>query len=144
MPWRRALASVPHPSTVGAPGEPGIARLVPGIDGGFSAAATGAGPGSALFVEAPEGWAYEVGTPRQDGAGLVFPVKRVDHPAGADRPSAPLTLTLGRPGRRDRGFREALKRGDPAHQPCRRPGGVSHAPRGGPARLRCARRHMTL
>ena len=92
-----ALASVPRPSTVGAPGEPGIARLVPGTDGGFSAAATGAGPGSALFVEAPEGWAYEVGTPRQDGAGLVFPVKRVEHPAGADRPSAPLTLTLVAP-----------------------------------------------
>ena len=92
-----ALASVPRPSALGGPGTPAVAGLVPGADGGFSVTATGAGAGSALFVEAPEGWAYEVGTARQAGAETVFPVKRVERPAGADRLPGPLTVTLVAP-----------------------------------------------
>lgn len=92
-----ALAAVPRPSAVGASGTPAVAGVERDLDGGFAVAATGAEDGSALFVEAPEGWAYAVGAARRDGARAVFPVKRVEHPAGAERPPGPLTLTLVAP-----------------------------------------------
>ena len=92
-----ALASVPRPSAVGAPGTPAIAAVLPGAEGGFAVAATGAGAGSELFVEAPEGWAYETGTPTAEGARTVFPVKRVAAPSAAGASPSPLTLTLVTP-----------------------------------------------
>ena len=65
-----------------------------------------------LFIEAPDGWAYEAGAPVQRSATsaspasvgvpsgaqrLLFPVKRIDAPKGQLRPTAPVTLTLVTP-----------------------------------------------
>ena len=94
-----ALAAVPRPSALGGPGSPTIRAVTPDGAGGFTVAAAGAGPEGALFVEAPEGWAFAVGPARPDGADTLFPVKRVDHPKGIERLPGPVTLTLvGRDG----------------------------------------------
>lgn len=93
-----ALAAVPRPATVGAPGRPAVLAVTPdGTTGDFAVTATAAGSGATLFVEAPEGWAYEAGAGRAEGDTTLFPVKRLDHPKGVERPPAPLTLTLGTP-----------------------------------------------
>ncbi len=91
-----ALAAVPRPATVGAPGSPGILTVAPdGTAGDLAVTAAAAGSGATLFVEAPEGWAYEAGPSRAEGDVTVFPVKRLDHPKDAARPPGPLVLTLG-------------------------------------------------
>ena len=94
-----ALAAVPRPSALGGAGSPTIRAVTPDAAGGFTVAATGAGSDGALFVEAPEGWAFAVGPARPGGAETLFPVKRLDHPKGVERLPAPVTLTLvGRDG----------------------------------------------
>ncbi|WP_165359364.1 protein-disulfide reductase DsbD domain-containing protein [Lichenibacterium minor] len=92
-----ALSAVPRPGTVGGGGTPAVRGVEPAPDGGFRVTASGAGRGAALFVEAPEGWAYAAGTPVVAGGDAVFPVKRLDRPKGAEVPPAPLVLTLTAP-----------------------------------------------
>ena len=92
-----ALAAVPRPGTVGGGGTPAVRGVEPTPDGGFRVTASGAGRDAALFVEAPEGWAYAAGTPLVAGGDAVFPVKRLDRPKGAEVPPAPLVLTLTAP-----------------------------------------------
>ena len=94
---RSALTSVPRLSAVGSGGAPTVRSVAPGPAGGFIVTASGAGRDAALFVEAPEGWAYAVEVPEVAGGDVVFPVKRLDHPKGAEAPPAPLVLTLTAP-----------------------------------------------
>ena len=100
---REALAAVPRPAALGDDaGTPAILAVRPDGAGGFTvSAALGAGAGGGtLFVEAPEGWAYVAGAgaaPEADGRTL-FPVKRLEHPAGVESPPAPVLLTLVAPG----------------------------------------------
>ncbi len=94
---RDALAAVPRPAAVGAPGPvPAVlAVTAPGADGAFAVRAALPDTGGTLFVEAPEGWAYAAGPSAPDGPGrALFPVKRLDAPKGEARPASPLTLTL--------------------------------------------------
>ncbi len=92
-----AVAAVPRASSLGAAGPPSILAIAPQGDGGFTVTATGADATSVLFVEAPEGFAYEVGDGQATGAGTMFPVKRLDHPKGVEQPGAPVILTLSAP-----------------------------------------------
>lgn len=94
-----ALAAVPRAAVLGGAGSPAIRAVTPDGAGGFTVSAAGAGPDGALFVEAPEGWAFAVGPARPAGAETLFPVKRIDHPQGVERLPGPVTLTLaGRDG----------------------------------------------
>lgn len=99
---RAALAAVPRPSALGASGPPSIAAVRPDADGGFSVEVDVAEPatdGLTLFVEGPEGWAYGAGSPVGAGNGrAAFPVKLLEHPGGALRPTEPVVLTLVAPG----------------------------------------------
>ena len=94
---REALSDVPRPGTVGGGGAPAVRSVVPGPDGGFTVTTSGTGRDGSLFVEAPEGWAYAAGAPDVAGGAAVFPVKRLDHPKGAETPPAPVILTLTAP-----------------------------------------------
>ncbi len=89
-----ALAAVPRVSSLGAAGIPSIVGIVPRNDGGFAVTATGANVASVLFVEAPEGFAYEAGPGQATDAGTMFPVKRLDHPKEVEQPGSPVILTL--------------------------------------------------
>jgi hypothetical protein len=71
-----------------------VRSIAPAPDGGFVVTASGAGPEASLFVEAPEGWAYAAGAPAVAGSDIVFPVKRLDAPKGAEASPAQLVLTL--------------------------------------------------
>lgn len=99
---RDALAAVPRASALGASGPPSIAAVRADADGGFSVEVDIAEPapdGLTLFVEGPEGWAYGPGVPVGVGRGrAMFPVKLLEHPGGALRPTGPVVLTLVAPG----------------------------------------------
>ena len=94
---RGALTSLPRPSAVGGGGVPAVRSVAPGPDGGFIVTASGAGRDAALFVEAPEGWAYAVGAPEVTGGDAVFPVKRLERPQGVEASPARVVLTLTAP-----------------------------------------------
>ena len=116
-----ALAAVPRRANLG-PGGP-LPRILnmrpdPGAPAGerYTVEAVSGEASGTLFVEAPEGWAFEAGAPVQvtgasrnaaapggaapDAAApsgakqLLFPVKRLDTPKGQVRPTTPVTLTL--------------------------------------------------
>ncbi len=87
-----ALAAVPRPAALGGAGAPAVRSVTPDGAGGFTARVAGTDP--TLFVEAPEGWAFAVGPGRAETDAVVFPVKRLDHPAAVDGLPASVTLTL--------------------------------------------------
>ena len=113
-----ALAAVPRRAQLGADGPlPRIQNMKPdpGDPAGerYTVEAFASQDSGTLFVEAPEGWAFEAGAPVETAASatgasgaasdsaapsgakrLVFPVKRIDAPKGELRPTTPLTLTL--------------------------------------------------
>ena len=91
---RAALGAVPQASSLGAAGHPSIVAIVPQGDGGFAVETTGADAASVLFVEAPEGFAYEAGPGQATDTGTMFPVKRLDHPKGVEQPGSPVIATL--------------------------------------------------
>ncbi len=112
-----ALAAVPRRAQLGPEGPlPHIlaVRPDPGEPVGerYTVEAVADEGSGTLFVEAPEGWAFEAEPPVQGtspsqattfssappGAQhLLFPVKRVDGPKGQIRPATPVTLTLVTP-----------------------------------------------
>ena len=108
-----ALAAVPRRAQLGPDGPlPHIltVRPDPGAPTGerYTVEAVAGEASGTLFVEAPEGWAYEAGTPLEADAAsreppppgvqrLRFPVKRLDAPKGQLRPATPVTLTLVTP-----------------------------------------------
>ncbi len=109
-----ALAAVPRRANLGPDGAlPRILNMRPDLEAPVGErytveAAVGEASGT-LFVEAPEGWAFEAGAPVDTTAApsgaapsggvkqLVFPVKRLDAPKGQLRPTTPVTLTLVTP-----------------------------------------------
>ena len=109
-----ALAAVPRQARLGADGPlPRIltVRPDPGESAGerYTVEAVAGEDSGTLFVEAPEGWAFEAGAPVPRAAALppdaapsgakrlLFPVKRLDAPKGQSRPTTPVTLTLVTP-----------------------------------------------
>ena len=112
-----ALSAVPRPAKLGPDGPlPRIldVRPDPGAPAGerYTVEAVARQDTGTLFVEAPEGWAFEAGTPVLGSATaapaaltavppgaqrLLFPVKRLDGPKGELRPTTPVTLTLVTP-----------------------------------------------
>ena len=112
-----ALSAVPRRAKLGADGPlPRILDVRPDPDEPagerYTVEAVASQDTGTLFVEAPEGWAFEAAAPVQRSATastpalvsvppgaqrLLFPVKRLDAPKGQLRPATPVTLTLVTP-----------------------------------------------
>lgn len=90
-----ALAATPQPRPLGAAGAPSIlsATRAAGAAPVWRVVARGAAP--ALFVEAPEGWWFDVSGPQPGGPGeAIFTLERAQAPDGASAdPEIRLTLT---------------------------------------------------
>ena len=109
-----ALAAVPRRTHLGPDGPlPRILNMRPdlGEPAGerYAVEAVAGEDSGTLFVEAPEGWAFEAGAPVASAAApprgaapsaakrLLFPVKRLDAPKERVRPTVIVTLTLVTP-----------------------------------------------
>ncbi len=90
-----ALAATPRPRPLGAEGAPSIltATRAPGAAPVWRVVTRGAAP--TLFVEAPDGWWFDVSGPQPGGPGeAIFTLERAQAPDGASAdPDLRLTLT---------------------------------------------------